>query len=546
MSRLRVVEGKWRGYFLTVSMPLALAIGCASPRAATDPAGKPSAGGSLPAAGSSIAEVDESEPNCVATAYYSKEPASESESPDSGLQADNTGLEVGSEPGDPLRVIDVVASIHASFPLLEAACREYEIAEGNQIAAWGAFDTRLKAASENGPLGFYETYRNSAGLTQPLFHGGDAFGGYRVGRGSFQPWYLERETNDGGEFSGGVRLPLLRNREIDARRAELWKRNYELERARPGIRQQLILFVRDGSVIYWEWVAAGQRHEIGKQALALAEQRNEQLKRRVEEGDLEPPVLQDNLRAIAERESKLIDLQRKLEQASIKLSMYFRDSAGQPLIVDPSKLARFPEPEVVAEHQLESDIPTAIASRPEIAVIDADFRRLRVELAESANDLLPQLDALIAGSQDVGGPASDKRDKSPFELETGLFLDVPIQRRSGAGKTRAAEGKLLQLAARREFAIDKITTEVQSAFVAMAAAWERLGKARESLRLAEELAGIERRKFELGESDLLSVALREQFAIEAAASEVDAMLEFHTARSDYDAALARDWPIPGR
>ena len=30
--------------------------------------------------------------------------------------------------------------------------------------------------------------------------------------------------------------------------------------------------------------------------------------------------------------------------------------------------------------------------------------------------------------------------------------------------------------------------------------------------------------------------------IEAAVAEVDALLEYFTARADYDAALARDWP----
>ena len=63
---------------------------------------------------------------------------------------------------------DVVASIHSTFPLLEAAYQQYRITEGNQIAAWGAFDTKLKASSENGPLGFYETYRHGAGFSRPI------------------------------------------------------------------------------------------------------------------------------------------------------------------------------------------------------------------------------------------------------------------------------------------------------------------------------------------------------------------------------------------
>jgi outer membrane protein TolC len=553
--RFLTAQGKRAWCFMAVSLLLAVASGCAAPRAA-ETAGNTTAARQLPRSPGSLKDFGREDPERIPATCQSGVQGQNEAGSDSGeFLLDNVSQETLSnsavqqtggfegEPASPLPVTEVIASIHKSFPLLEAACSEYQIAEGNQTAASGAFDTRLRAASENGPLGFYETYRNSAGLARPLFQGGDVFGGYRVGRGDFQPWYLERETNDGGEFSGGIRVPLLRNREIDDRRAELWKRNYELERVQPNVRQQLILFVRDGSVVYWEWIAAGRRYEIGKQALLLAEQRNDQLKRRVETGDLEPPVLQDGLRAIAERESRLIDLRRKLDQAAIKLSMYFRDSTGQPLVVENSRLAGFPEPEALPDDQLGSDIPLAMATRPELAVIDADLQSLRVELAESANDLLPQLDALIAGSQDVGAPASDKRDKSPFELETGLFLDVPLQRRLGTGKSQAAAGKLMQLAAKRKFAVDKITTEVQSAFVAMAAARERLGKARESLRLAEELAGVERRKFELGESELLSVALREQFAIEAAASEADALLEYYVARSDYNAALARDWPV---
>ena len=56
------------------------------------------------------------------------------------------------------------------------------------------------------------------------------------------------------------------------------------------------------------------------------------------------------------------------------------------------------------------------------------------------------------------------------------------------------------------------------------------------------MADVERRKFELGQSDLLPVVLREQYAIEAAESEVDALLEYFLAKADYDAAMARDHP----
>lgn len=437
---------------------------------------------------------------------------------------------------------DVVSSIHATFPLVEAAYRERQIAEGKAFAAWGEFDTKVKAGSENGPLGFYENYRHHTGVVRPLFGGGEVFGGYRVGRGDFEPWYLERQTNEGGEFKAGWQVPLLRDRKIDSRRAALWRANYDRQRAEPEIRAQLIQFVRDGSVAYWIWIAAGHKHEIGLRALRLAQKRNAQIQRRVELGDIDPPVLQDNLRAIAQREAKLIDLRRKLQQAGIKLSLFHRYQDGKPCVPDESTPVDFPEPAERAEFSLEDDLALALAERPELAVLDAVASRTKVDLAEARNDTLPLVNARLAGSQDVGAPTSSKRDKSPFELEAGLFVEVPLQRRKARGKLQAAQGKLLQLTAKRQFMEDKIRAELQSANAEITAAMERLGRAKESKRLAELMADVERRKFELGESDLLAVVLREQYAIEAAAAEVDALLDFFLALADYNATLANDWP----
>lgn len=444
-----------------------------------------------------------------------------------------------------LTLASVIASVHQSFPLLEVAYVENDVVDGKQLAAWGAFDTKLKATSENGPTGFYQTYRNSTGVVRPLYGGGEVFGGYRIGRGDFQPWYRERRTNDGGELKAGLRIPLVRNREIDARRAELWRATYDQQRTRPEIRAQLIMFVRDASYAYWKWIAAGHQYEVGRRVLQLAEKRNGQLRRRVENGDLDPPVLQDNLRAIAERESKLIDLKRKLQQAAIKLSLFSRASDGTILTPSIERLVEFPSATNVFEEQQDIDLQTALQQRPELIALDAMYRRASVDLAEAQNGLLPMIDAQLAGSQDVGAPSSIKRDKSEFELDAGLFVDIPIQRRSARGKTHAAHAKLRQISTKKRFTEDKITTEVRFAFTALRAAFGRIDKAREARRLAEYMADIERRKFDLGESDLLKVVLREQYAVDAAEGEIDATLEYFYGRADYSAALANHWPVEG-
>lgn len=222
-----------------------------------------------------------------------------------------------------LELETVIESVFRSYPLLEAAYQERAIASGVQTTAQGAFDLNLKGETIAGPLGFYETYRNSIGVEQALFSGGSVFGGYRVGRGDFQPWYQERQTNDGGELLAGVRVPLARNRQIDSRRAALWHAMYGRDRAEPFIESQLIEFLRAATFAYWDWISAGRNYQISKSLLEIAQQRQHGLKRHVEEGNLPQIDLTDNERLIVSREAKLIEARGKLNQAAVKLSLFF-------------------------------------------------------------------------------------------------------------------------------------------------------------------------------------------------------------------------------
>ena len=434
----------------------------------------------------------------------------------------------------------VIESVYFSYPLLESALYSRNIAEGEQLAAWGEFDLKLKASTANGPVGYYETYRHTIGATQPTWNGGEVFAGYRVGRGYYQPWYLERQTNDGGEFKVGASIPLLRNRDIDDRRAGVWNSDYGRQIAEPDIQAQLIGFVLEASYVYWDWVAASRKQEIYSNLLRLAEDRMERIRRQVEEGFLDPPELTDNRRLVADRKAKLADAQRKFQQTGIKLSLFYRDASGKSIIPSIDSRPTFPQPQPISEDQLESDLLIAYQNRPELVHLDLKRQQLNVDYANAENDLLPNLDAVITGSQDVGLPTSSKRDKSPFELEAGLFADVPLQRRKAHGKLAAIEAKLAQLQAKRQLTTDKIAVEVRNAYVALDKAYQQVLETRLAVALAEDLARRESRNEELGLSDMLKVSLREQYAVESAVKQVDALTQYHKAQADYRAALALD------
>lgn len=434
----------------------------------------------------------------------------------------------------------VIDSVYRSYPLLEAAVQQRTIAFGEQMQALGEFDLRITAASENQPTGFYETYRQRAGFVQPRYEGGNFFGGYRIGRGNFEPWYKERETNEAGEFRAGLAVPLARDRQIDERRAALWRANAGRRLADPDINAQLIGFVQEAGYAYWNWVAAGERFQIAEGILELAEARTEGIRRQTEQGLLDPPVLTDNLRLIADRKAAVAAARQQLRLAAVRLSLYLRGPDGRPLVPDDAMLPKFPSPIPIQLETMPSDISVAINQRPELAVLQFMRQQLDIDFAQASNEFQPSIDAVIGASQDIGTPASRLNDKGQFEADASVYLDVPVQRRKARGKMQAAQGKIAQVSARLRLSEDKVVADVQAVYAALFAAYEQVDQMRQSVEFAEDLARRERRNLDLGASDLLTVALREQFAVEAASKLVDALLVYYLAQADYRAALAED------
>ncbi len=439
----------------------------------------------------------------------------------------------------PVHLEQVVASVLQSYPLLQAAVRERQVQDGNLLAAWGSFDLQLKAFGIAAPEGYYENYRSGFALNQPLMDGGYAYGGYKIGRGDFQPWFKERETNDGGEFAIGLGTPLLQGRAIDKRRTQLFQAEIDRDVVEPAVESSVLEFVRVASIAYWNWVASGQAFEARQQLQRLAEMRVDQINERVDAGDLPRIARINNDQLIAVRETKVIEAERKLQTAAITLSLFLRDAAGVPIVAPAELLPRqFPDHTLPDPAQIDADIAAALATRPELVELDLMIERVNFDLANAQNMMLPKLDAQLLASKDVGGPASPVRNKSPFELEAGLYGELPLQRRQARGKVTAAEGKLAQLRVKREFLTNKITAEVQKAVTALVAESGRIDRSRTNLRLARETLTLARVQFDVGDIDLLALNLYEEAVMEARFLLIAAQADYFAALADYRAALA--------
>jgi outer membrane protein TolC len=438
-----------------------------------------------------------------------------------------------------LELIEVLRSVEKHYPLLAAAVEERALAQARLLSRQGAFDLNFKAKGKLKPEGYYETYEGGALLEQPTtFWGAELFGGYRIGSGDFAIWDGGDQTNDGGEFSVGFRLPLLRDRAIDTRRAQLRKAAIEADAAEPLIRSRLLGFSRDAAFAYWDWVAAGMRVSVARQLVDTAQKRQSQLSRRVERGALPTIDLVDNQRLIVDREVRLISAERTFEQAAIDLALFLRDHEGSPLAIGAERLPqRFPEETRPDSEAVQRDIERAVAQQPILQKLDLEINKLEVELALAKNRTLPGLDVSLAGSQDIGGAAKDPDDKGPGVLEAKIEIALPVQRREARGQVAAASARLRQLESERRFARDRIAAEVQKARTALRAAYDQLGATRENVDLARRLRQAEERKLLLGTSNLINVNIRELQAFDAESSLIAAQADYFRALANYRAAL---------
>jgi outer membrane protein TolC len=442
-----------------------------------------------------------------------------------------------------LTLNQVLKAAAESFPGLLAAEQRKEAAEGDKLAAEGGFDTTLKLMSRWSVAGLYENQNYDVSIEQPTpLWGTTFFGGWRRGTGKYPVYEGKSETANDGEFRAGVTIPLWRNGPIDRRRAALAQAELGQLIASHDYDAQLLELQRVASQRYWDWVFAGRRVAIAKDLLKIAENRDQGIRDRIAGGDIPAIEATDNRRAILERQERVVAAERMLEQTAILLSLYWRDARGEPQLPRPEQLpGGFPEPNLPKLRDTSAAIGEALQRRPEIKRLEQQRKQAEIERDLQRNQQNPGVDLSLMGAQDFG--TSDSNLVNRQEMYAGVSVDLPLQQRVAKGRTRTAEANIQRLAADFRMAGDRIGAEVKDALSAVDAANRRVAIARQQRVAARELEEGERTRFDLGESTLLFVNLRELASGDAALAEAEALNAFFKASADYRVALgALDLP----
>lgn len=438
--------------------------------------------------------------------------------------------------GPAIQVDDVIESVRLHYPALLIALADRDIAEAEVLAAEGQFDPVLRSRLDTDSVGYYSNRRFDTWIEQPLsFQGMSLHSGYRVGGGDFAPYDGKLATRSLGEIRSGLKLPLLRDRGIDSRRGELAKARIGRKLADLSLDQQKLAVLQAAITRYWSWAALGRRLAVTRDVLRIAEARQKLLDEAAREGHLPRIEAVDNERAILQRRSGAVEAERAFQQSSIELSLYYRDSAGTPVVPTIEQApVLFPDRSSDASQDVETDIRIAVQRRPEIARLQAQADQNAIDLRLARNAAKPAV-ALAAGFAADSGMSPSVR-RGPQEFRAGLSFDFALRNRTARGKQSAVEAKARQLETRIGFLRDQITAEVQDAASAVAAARERLRLLGDEVRVSRELEEAERTRFELGEGTLFMLNLREQATMDAAIREAVAQADYQRARWAYEYA----------
>jgi outer membrane protein TolC len=439
----------------------------------------------------------------------------------------------------PLRFEDVLRSVAAHDPRIRKAVEELRKAQSATTEARGAFDPRLEGDLGLRTGGYYDLRRANAEVRQPTtLWGSEIYVGYRVGLGVNERWptYYEDQTLSEGEVRAGLELPIWRDGIIDEPRARRARAIHLEEAARQGLSATELDLELAAAGAYWKWVSTGQQLEVTRALLELAEERDGQLRRRLAAGSIAEFDVTDNERILWERRAWLVAAERAFEQAAFELSLFLRDEQGRSVVPEPTRLPADQSSAEEREPVEDLVMQTVLMCHPELRRARAEVEAAEVDVSLRRNQLAPELKALFEYSRDLGEPTGTDLDftLSGNVFEAGVRLSMPLPFRTERGRLGIARAQAARSQAELRFLEDQLGARVRDAASAVRAAEERVGLTGEVVETADELAEGERRRFDVGASNLIFVNLREQQAAMARMELIEAVAVAEIERTRWD------------
>lgn len=443
------------------------------------------------------------------------------------------------EPSPALTPKELLASSLQHYPMIVRSLALRRVAQGRALETEGAFDVVFGVEGLGWVDGFYDGQSVSGGVKKRVqSFGANLYAGYDLSNGDFPIYEDNRFTNTGGTAKLGMLFSLLRGRDIDRERFDLEDARLRLREADLDLLLTKIGVQQRALVAYWRWVAIGRQLEVYRDLLRIAQERQEGFEEQIRKGARARIFLTENSQNITRRQILVKEAERDLGLAANRLSLYYRNNDGRPTVPRPNQLPASGAVEDIYAGAPDSGtaISSAVAQRPELALLRTAIEREQYRMALRENELQPELDLGVEMKTGLGAVAEGGASRDSTDTVVSFSFSVPLQQRKERGKLRQSRAKLDASRAEEQSRQEEIELEVRNLLLDLRAAQELLALAELEAQQSALMRNAELNRFESGASDFFLVNIREETAADAQIKLYGSRLRTRITRTNYDAA----------
>ncbi len=487
------------------------------------------------------------EPPAVAEEAVAAEPAPAEESDE--LSEDGAPRQANSEPG--ASAVPARLSLEEAVFLALQRNRSLRVQQFQPRIA-GTFQALEQAAFDPVLYARYDTTRDYYRETIPrLEHqyrqlGEDVFefgawrqlpSGTRVDA-SAKAW-REDDTPDVGQNVSRVGLSftqaLLRGRDTGANLARVDRARIDVLASEYELRGFAEFLVAEVESTYWDCRLAQSKVAILNESLELARRQLHETDQRIEAGVLPRTERFAAEAEVALREQALIDAESQRDVAQLKLGRLLDAMPGDGApreveLLTPMGAALAP----LDPPQEHADL--AVALRPDVNEARARARQRSLDVVETRDGLLPQLDLFVrlgkTGYADSFGRSAGNLGRNGYDVFAGLHYEFPPANRAARAGYEAADLRHNQAHRAVQNLEQLVQLDVRTAYVEVRRAQRQIDAVATTVDLQRKTLEAEQAKFRAGESTSILVAQAQRDLLASELEQVEALVGLRKAMID--------------
>ncbi len=425
-----------------------------------------------------------------------------------------------SQPGDTLKRLspdEFLTWVKQYHPFAKQAGLLVEQAEAELLATRGMFDPMVYYTNEQKTFD-EKNYYNYSNLSMkvPTWFGVEIGAGLENNTGEF----TNPEFSLGQTGYAGLSVPLAKNLLMDKRRAALQQSKLFVSMSESEKRLTLNDLLFDAIAMYWQWANDYQLYLIFYDAVKTNEQRYNQIRITVEQGDRAGVDSTEALTQLLNFKYLQNEAFLRFTNTTYALSNFLWSENEQPIIlkpdVIPSVLPENADPFSKPYTPLDEMLQRAQTEHPKLRIYDNKLDILEVERRLKFQSLLPTVNlkynALSENYEFWKGWNSTMFDNN---YKFGAEIGLPLLLRQGRGDYRGAKIKIRSTELEQSAVRVEIGNKVRQYYNELVNLLEQIRINERAYAAYRRVFEVEVSKFNLGESTLFILNNRELKVLES-------------------------------